>query len=247
MKIFVTDLDNTLIYSHKKNIGTEKVSVETNENIEVSFMSKYSHELLRNMDFIPLTTRSLTQYERIEFFKNYIPEYALVANGGILLHRGVVDKLWYKESIEISNSSNEELIKSIDILENDENVYYKAIKIDDLFLFAKSSISKETVAKLANELNLEKIEIYNQGDKIYVFPKKINKGEALERLRIRLKSEFIICAGDSILDISMLKKAEIAICPKELSGTWENINKKYIISKEEIFSDRVLEIVKKYL
>jgi len=70
--LFVSDLDNTLIYSYKRDIGPQKRLVEVKEGKELSFMTEYSCRLLCQIAdrccFVPATTRSLEQYGRIRFF-----------------------------------------------------------------------------------------------------------------------------------------------------------------------------------
>ena len=40
MKILCTDLDNTIIYSYKHDIGNEKMNVELYKEREISFITK---------------------------------------------------------------------------------------------------------------------------------------------------------------------------------------------------------------
>src|SRR5699024_6248459 len=65
MDLFASDLDNTLIYSYKRDIGTDTVCAEVYEGRQVSFMTKRSRELLekvnQTMHFVPVTTRSVQQ------------------------------------------------------------------------------------------------------------------------------------------------------------------------------------------
>lgn len=86
MDLFASDLDNTLIYSYKRDIGTDTVCAEVYEGRQVSFMTKRSRELLekvnQTMHFVPVTTRSVQQYERIRFGDTWSPRLALAANGG---------------------------------------------------------------------------------------------------------------------------------------------------------------------
>ena len=49
MTYFCSDLDNTLIYSYRHDIGKEKVLVETKEGKELSYMTKVSYELLKQV------------------------------------------------------------------------------------------------------------------------------------------------------------------------------------------------------
>ena len=93
MQIVHTDLDNTLIYSYKHEIGGPKTCVEIYQGREISFMTETSHRLLGQLCskpgvlVVPTTTRTLEQYQRIDLGIG-VPEYALVCNGGVLLHQG---------------------------------------------------------------------------------------------------------------------------------------------------------------
>ena len=51
MVLFVSDLDNTLIYSYKREIGKKKICVELYEGKEISFMTENSYRLLNNKNF----------------------------------------------------------------------------------------------------------------------------------------------------------------------------------------------------
>ena len=263
--IFASDLDNTLIYSYKRNIGLDKVVVELKGDKEMSFMSFYSHrllkEIIKKVDFIPITTRSVEQYKRIEFLQNYCPNFAIVANGGILLKDGKIEKKWYEESLEMIGTTLDEIDRGIELLLTDENIYFEVRKVDGLFGFSKSKKVEETVKNLKSELNLEKVSIYRQGEKVYIFPKVINKGTSLKRLKKilqrNLKLDKIICAGDSEMDVSMLELADISIFPEKLSRSIRSKNKKYSIDNEKLnsenlnegklFSDEILKIVEKSL
>ncbi len=89
MDLFASDLDNTLIYSYKRDLGTDTVCAEVDEGRKVSFMTNRSRELLekvnQTMHFVPVTTRSVQQYQRIRFGDTWSPHLALAANGGVLL------------------------------------------------------------------------------------------------------------------------------------------------------------------
>ena len=84
MLLFHADLDNTLIYSYRRNLGEHKVNVEIYDQREVSFMTKKTQELLKqvakNTMFVPTTTRTIEQYKRIQLGIQE-PKYALVCNG----------------------------------------------------------------------------------------------------------------------------------------------------------------------
>ena len=59
-------------------------------------LQKVAHKLL----FIPTTTRTIEQYQRINL--GFVPLYALVCNGGILLENGQENMRWYADSRELA-------------------------------------------------------------------------------------------------------------------------------------------------
>ena len=44
--ILCADMDNTIIYSYKRNIGENKLNVELYNGREISFISEKTHDLL---------------------------------------------------------------------------------------------------------------------------------------------------------------------------------------------------------
>ena len=51
------------------------------------------------------------------------------------------------------------------------------------------------------------------GRKVYWFPPGIDKGTALRRAAGRYRPERILCAGDSVIDVPMLRRADLAMIP----------------------------------
>ena len=93
--ILCADMDNTIIYSYKRNIGENKLNVELYNGREISFISEKTHDLLKKvsekMTIIPTSTRTEEQYKRIDLDIGIVP-YALVCNGGVLLVNGKRDR-----------------------------------------------------------------------------------------------------------------------------------------------------------
>ena len=90
--LFASDLDNTLIHSYKQKSDSD-ICVELYQEREQSFMSQNAVSLFRqmiqqkNICFLPVTTRTTAQYQRIFFPDGYRPKFAFTANGHILLHK----------------------------------------------------------------------------------------------------------------------------------------------------------------
>lgn len=250
MKIFLSDLDNTLIYSYKHNIGKDIVLVETKDGKELSFMTVKSHLLLEKikdeMEFIPLTTRSLEQYRRIFFSDKWKVDCALVANGGILLQNNKIDEPWYDESLKLIYNAQKELELGMEILKNDGNVFFEVRKVDGLFVFTKSNDVASTIDNLESQLDLSMVSVFNNGNKIYIFPEKLNKGTAVQRIRKLKSPEVIFAAGDSDFDLPMLNEADIPIFPQELSQFFDNHKNGLMVESDNIFSDVIVDYILKH-
>ena len=257
MSLFVTDLDNTLIYSYKKDIGIDKILVEELNGKELSFMTSASVRLLKELrqkyTMIPLTTRSVSQFQRIHFPEDISFSYALAANGGILLIDGQVDEQWFKESKALAGEAKIQLNKGTELLLADDNVYVDIAYVDELFIFTKSKAPSQTIRILSQHLDLNLVSIHENGEKVYILPKAIHKGTAINRIRRRFAQEKIVSAGDSIFDIPMLLAADMGFYPKQLERNW-NIPKCMGVCQHktnltrvesEIFSDGLLTILNK--
>lgn len=252
MELFVSDLDNTLIYSYKRELGREKVLVERKEGKELSFMTGLSHRMLaetvKAYCFVPATTRSLEQYRRVSFFPGFVPQYALTANGGVLLKNGELSQEWYRESQELCRESEVSLQEAEALLSRDPAVSFEIRRVDGLFVFTKSDDVGATAARLKEILEPDAVEVLNNGSKVYVIPRRLSKGTALRRLRALTKAERIFAAGDSEFDLSMIREADEAWIPENLLKDWSRGGTAgidagvtlRIVPEGEIFSDRLL-------
>jgi hydroxymethylpyrimidine pyrophosphatase-like HAD family hydrolase len=218
--LLVTDLDQTLIYSDQENLGPDRVQVEMKDSRGLSFMSFRSvcllKQLIKHLCIIPLTTRSREQYERIIFPNGWTPSYALVANGAILFRDGRLDEDWYKETISQIMPSEEELWRGEELLKRDPDLTFEIRKVDGVFLFTKSANPEATKSRLREQLDAELIHIQSQKNKVYILPKIMHKGAALERLRTAIPCRKIYCAGDSEFDLPMLEVADFSFAPEDL-------------------------------
>ena len=213
MKIlFACDLDNTLIHSHKKRRDGD-ICVELYDGHEQSFISPLALDLLKKISaqvsFVPITTRSIAQYERIFWTADFRPKSAVVANGSYLLDNGrcenflraVVDE---KISVELETLREK--------FSSDERFNICRI-VDESFLFLRRRDDFDGEISFDTNLTAQ-----HTGKKIYLFPPKLNKGAALTKLADKLSATKIFCAGDSEIDLPMLELADVAFSPKNLRG-----------------------------
>ncbi|MBP0957891.1 MAG: HAD hydrolase family protein [Oscillospiraceae bacterium] len=244
--LFLSDLDRTLIFSYKR-LAENNICVEEKDGKKLSFMTPLSAKLLceisEKVKFIPITTRSIEQYKRISFPLGK-PCLAVCDNGGNLLVNGVPDPLWRKRAEEHILPAMAEMERIKSYWESLQEVYFEVRLVDGTFIFTKSHTPLETLRLTLEKLCPEKVDLFDNGDKIYAIPKGINKGAALNRLRERFGEE-IIAAGDSLFDTEMLRNGDISVIKQgELSGEMLN-DIQY--SEESDDPDFTLRTVKKIL
>lgn len=253
MDIFASDLDNTLIYSYKRQIGTDKILAERYEGREVSYMTAYAHDALdqifRHMLFVPVTTRSVEQYQRIWFSEVWTPELALTTNGGVLLVDGQSDPQWYAESKQIAERAEAAMQQAEAILEADPNRTLDVRRVDGLFVYSKSTNVPETMQRLRQGIDLSEVELFDNGVKIYVLPRALNKGEAVRRLRARFSEQTrVFAAGDSLFDLPLLAAADTVFYPQNLAYTAVQGQQVVQVTPEQgVFSDIIFRTLISHL
>lgn len=234
--IFASDLDQTLIYS-KRSARLESgerlpdmILVEKKEKEEISYMSPEAVRLLRQVNermfFLPVTTRTVSQYKRISIFQEeIIPPAAVTSNGGNILINGMPDKEW---NLAIAGKINEKTVPEADLqqkfaeLSHEEWILSRRTA-DDLFhyyLINKDKAPLDELAQFKETADQCGWNMSLQGRKLYFVPKPVNKWDAVAFLKEKLGKTFVMASGDSMLDLCMLEVADFAIAPAhgELAG-----------------------------
>lgn len=250
MNIFFTDLDNTLIYSYKHEFWKDnslKRNVELYEGRQISFITEKTYRLLlelkKHMGIVPVTTRTIEQYSRIDLGIGKLPS-ALVCNGGVLLKDGNSDQAWYEQSLRLIADSREELAAAASYLEQEKSRILEVRDIQKLFLFTKCRSAQDAAMRIRQALHPCGTEVFTNGEKLYVVPKKLNKGTAVARFTQYAGAGHTAAAGDSIFDLPMLKQADIAAAPAGCG--WSDMlagRSVYEMPGKRLFSEELLEFV----
>lgn len=216
--LFACDLDNTLLISHRHR-QPDDICVEHLQGKEQSFMSVKAIELLRKVrqkvQFVPVTTRSLEQYQRIVWPEGCEPELAVAANGAVLLRKGTIDDAWAQQSETVIDPWREELQAQYGRYYEVED-YLRCRIVDDSYLFlccAEDRDADRLAAECQKHTNLQ---VAFSGRKIYFFPPGLDKGQALIRLKSCLNCDIAYAAGDSSIDVPMLEKADQSFVASDL-------------------------------
>ncbi len=250
MRVVNLDLDNTLIYSYKHDIGNRKMNVERYQGREISFMTEKTHELLRQIKsrclVVPTTTRTKEQYDRIDL-KAGAFQYALVCNGGVLLVNGQKDYAWHEESRRMISDCAGELRRGAELLKCEPLRKFELRFVEELFLFTKCSEPQRVAASLRTALDSRKVDVFHNGEKVYVVPGKLNKGAAVERFRRYVGADEVIAAGDSEFDMSMAERADVGIVPAGFCKGKGADSALEEMKGESIFSEEMLSRIKELI
>ena len=227
-KAFITDLDGTVIYSHRRVGDTRNMTCVEDQPRYQSYMNTHLYRNLKRWDevvpFIPLTTRSEEEYNRIRF--PLTPQYALVGNGAVLLKGGQRVVEWEQETKELIHKEHEVLknieAKLVDCLDL-YNIQTLRM-VEDAFLFIKTDEAEQLDYYINRSFDLTDFTLYRHNSKISIVPKKLEKGMAARRLRKFLNIKTIVSAGDTNMDTSMLEYADKTIECDVLKNEGEYIN-----------------------
>lgn len=213
--MFASDLDRTLIYSQgalKDYLSTEPldlVPVERKLEANVSFMTKQSLQYLQSISekllFVPVTTRSLVQYNRVLFHKTN-SLYAVTSNGANILYKGSILSDWTekigREMSETSVPLNELMLKVSEQFQIPGDLR----EVESLFFYyyLNEKISRELLKELGDFISNKGWRLSYQGKKLYLVPHAISKGRAVRFIQEREGITTLIGAGDSLFDDDFL-------------------------------------------
>ncbi|WP_372458249.1 HAD family hydrolase [Streptomyces sichuanensis] len=226
--LVASDLDRTLIYSTAAlslSMPDERaprlLCVETYEQKPLSYMTETAAallgELARTVTFVPTTTRTREQYERIHL-PGPAPEFAICANGGELLVRGEPDPGWRAQvhrTLAAECATLEEVHERL-LRSADPAWLLKARTAADLFAYLvvdRALLPPEWVKELAVWAGDRGWTVSLQGRKVYAVPRPLTKSAAVAEVARRTGASRVLAAGDSLLDADLLLAADRAWRP----------------------------------
>lgn len=222
------DLDRTLIYSANALLleGEDRRApaltvAEVYQGRPISFLTRTAERLLAEIaaacTFVPVTTRTVAQYQRIRL-PGPAPRYAVTSNGGRLLIDGEPDPAWTAHLTRKLGSSCAPLEEIAARLARPEHTPWllRLRDAEELFVYAIVEREQLPAADLAG-LELWCAErgwtVSLQGRKLYCVPEVITKEAAVAEVLCRSGGSPLIAAGDSLLDRGMLLAADHAFRP----------------------------------
>ncbi|MFJ7072966.1 HAD family hydrolase [Streptomyces sp. NPDC098781] len=221
--LVASDLDRTLIYSAAALALTmpdarapRLLCVEVHESKPLSYMTETAARLLTELGdaavFVPTTTRTRKQYERINL-PGPAPRYAICANGGHILVDGVSDPDWNAAVMARLAEQCAPLAEVQDhLMASASPAWVRKHRIaEDLFAYLvveRELLPEEWVKELAVWAENRGWTVSLQGRKIYAVPKPLTKSAAMHEVARRTGAELTLAAGDSLLDADLLLAAD---------------------------------------
>ncbi|KON87510.1 hypothetical protein AF332_12175 [Sporosarcina globispora] len=256
MRMFASDLDRTLIYSNKAlddfgQSAESLIGVERKDDKEIAFMTSKALKMLKEISaqmlFVPVTTRTFEQYQRIFIFQeSFNFPYAVTSNGANIHYNGTSMEEWsciVRKRLKAECALLEEMMERSQGFElkgkikTAENLFFYYILEEKL-----TAAAKEDIIRLAESFGWR---ISHQGRKLYFIPNPICKGEAVKFIKDREGINKVFGAGDSVLDHDFLKICDYPYVPNhgELAAN-KSLSHPYLISNnagaeagEEILND----------
>ncbi|TPQ17856.1 HAD family hydrolase [Streptomyces sporangiiformans] len=221
--LVASDLDRTLIYSAAALALTmpderapRLLCVEVHESKPLSYMTETAAGLLTELGdaavFVPTTTRTRKQYQRIQL-PGPAPKYAICANGGHLLVDGVADVQWHAQVTERLARECAPLaeVRAHMTATADPAWVRKHRVAEDLFAYdvvERALLPEDWVKELAVWAENRGWTVSLQGRKIYAVPQPLTKSAAMREIARRTGAELTLAAGDSLLDADLLLAAD---------------------------------------
>ncbi|WP_406298658.1 HAD family hydrolase [Embleya sp. NBC_00888] len=227
--VVASDLDRTLIYSQAAaRLGLaatdptpELVCVEVYDGAPMSFVTGGAAvllaELAEHTTFVPTTTRTREQYARI-VLPGRAPEFAICANGGHLLVHGESDPDWQagvRKTLAANAAPLPEVVAHLERVARPEWTH-KLRVAEDLFTYLvveRADLPPEFVPETTAWAAERGYGVSLQGRKLYFVPEALTKGDAVREVARRAGADAVFAAGDSLLDIELLRAADAGVRP----------------------------------
>lgn len=218
-RLLLTDLDSTVIFSHRHEHDDTCVWVEELNGRQQSFMTAASYQYYQtqlDFDVVPLTTRNHEPYGRLRGMTEALGWHdALICNGSILLHDLEEDPDWRAGSERLVEPYLEELLQLKAIAESVAGADF--VRYSEPFMFyVRGEHANECCPLLREAAAPGRFIIHEYTRKVYCIPEVFSKGSSAQRYAETFGYPGFLAAGDSTFDLPMLYRAQTGFCPEAL-------------------------------
>lgn len=226
--VLFSDLDQTLVYSWRSmakhgqpvagNLCVEQIKDEPWTFMSVNAWKLLSEHAGNTFDFIPVTTRTLSQFNRLNFPEVQF-DYAVILNGAKLLVYGEEDEEWTKrvqfllQSLPVTpDMLHDRIVQEMQGWDEVKSISNAASSF--VYVVGHTAESMSRIEQRMKELAEETGYVYSkQSRKVYLLPPNLTKGAAVAELKYRLGSTRVYSAGDTLLDFTMEAHSDLFLRP----------------------------------
>ncbi|MGQ0465881.1 MAG: HAD family hydrolase [Sporichthyaceae bacterium] len=225
--VVAVDLDRTLIYSAAAmglapdEVAPRLVVAEVYEGRPISFLTAKSLGLLEELaavaEFVPCTTRTIAQYQRVQLTQA-TPAFAIASNGGRILLDGRECGDWSSAVAETLAARSAPLAEIAEHLGKvADPLWTRSNKVAEaLFCYLvvdRAELPPAFVPDLTDWAAALGWAVSLQGRKLYVVPAGLTKAAAAAEIARRTGASALFAAGDALLDAPLLEAAEFGVRP----------------------------------
>lgn len=226
--LVVSDLDRTLIYSASAlqlpsadQDAPTLVCVEVLDGRPHSFLTLSAVRRLAEIafvaTFVPTTTRTMAQYQRVRF-PGVAPTYAITSNGGNILIDGRPDQQWHRSTASAIADCQVNLADvRAELKRRTHGDWALKRRVgDDLFCYLvvePTTMPDDFIESWTSWCSDRGWRVSVQGRKIYAIPNPLTKERAMSAVARRVGVERVVAAGDGALDAGFLTAADAGIRP----------------------------------
>ena len=124
-----------------------------------------------------------------------------------------MDRDWYAQSREMVRAYQGELRRVLRFLSDPAGALHRPVRGGDVRLCRLFPARRRRSGAGCGWDAGSPIRAVVSGRKVYFFPPGVDKGTALCRAAERFGPERVIAAGDSVIDVPMLRRADLALLP----------------------------------
>ena len=223
------DLDDTLFQTKYKNPdalfqATIPASGRIDSYMSVAQLCWQDVWLARDdTRFIPITARSLSQYQRTCLSQNPKIELAATYFSGQILLRGQVDgawqALWREQMLGLSVSVAAVYAEVLAVVERQNQGYFRVFDVDGFYVTVKADRAcplavREACFEQLRQLDLDGYVVHENARAFSWLPAFLNKKQAVAYLKQHYPADLHLGMGDSHSDWDFMQLCDFQVLPQ---------------------------------
>lgn len=219
------DLDDTLFQTQRKrNDGI----VQATQGTTLSYMTPAQAQYLQWLqhtpalvNIVPTTARDLTQYYNTFLSQHPGIQWAILYHAGMILHQGQPDLNWQaQQQVHYQQLSQPVPTLWQVIAAQLDSRQFKLFNVDDYYVSIKArhetpvSQREEVFAQLKTLVCTADYDWQQTDRALHIFPRFLNKKQAVEYLIAQHQPTLTIGVGDSTTDLDFMHCCDYQVCPQ---------------------------------